>query len=59
MLGLLEPRNTGALLEARTDAQEMGMKIRTYVDAARFLRHTQAALETNEAANSLMLGICG
>ena len=35
------------------------MEIRSYTDAARFLRHTQVALEANEAANSLMLGICG
>ena len=35
------------------------MKIRTYVDAQGFLRNPQVALETKEAANSLMLGICG
>ena len=35
------------------------MKARTYTDVEAFLRHTQAALESNEAANSLMLGICG
>jgi predicted GNAT family acetyltransferase len=36
----------------------MGMKGRTYADAEGFLRNTQAELESNEAANSLMLGIC-
>jgi len=35
------------------------MQAKTYSDAAAFLRHTQAELESNEAANSLMLGICG
>ncbi|MFC2037593.1 GNAT family N-acetyltransferase [Chloroflexota bacterium] len=35
------------------------MKAKTYIDAASFLRDTQADLELNEAANSLMLGICG
>jgi len=37
---------------------EMGMVVRSYVDAERFLRNTQAELESNEAANSLMLGVC-
>jgi len=37
---------------------EMGMKGMTYADAEGFLRNTQAELESNEAANSLMLGIC-
>jgi predicted GNAT family acetyltransferase len=37
---------------------EMGMKGRTYADAESFLRNTQVALESNEAANSLMLGLC-
>jgi len=36
----------------------MGMKVRSYVDAESFLRSTQAELESNEAANSLMLGVC-
>jgi predicted GNAT family acetyltransferase len=36
----------------------MGMKVRTYVDAENFLRNTQVGLESNEAANSLMLGVC-
>lgn len=31
---------------------------RTYVDAESFLRTTQVELESNEAANSLMLGVC-
>jgi len=35
------------------------MKVRTYVDAESFLGDTQGALESKEAANSLMLGICG
>ena len=35
------------------------MKLRTYTDAEHFLRKTQVALEVQEAANSLMLGICG
>jgi predicted GNAT family acetyltransferase len=47
-----------ALLEARTSAPEMGMEVKTYAHAERFLRDTQVALEANEAANSLMLGIC-
>ena len=34
------------------------MKVRTYTGAGAFLRHTRAELEANEAANSLMLGIC-
>ena len=34
------------------------MRIRTYVDAEDFLRNTQLELESNEAANSLMLGVC-
>ena len=34
------------------------MKVRTYPGASGFLRNTQAALESNEAANSLMLGVC-
>ena len=37
---------------------EVGMKVRTYVDAESFLRNTQEELESNEAANSLMLGVC-
>jgi hypothetical protein len=36
----------------------MGMKVRSYVDAESFLRNTQVELESNEAANSLMLGVC-
>ena len=35
------------------------MKVRTYSDAEIFLRNTQVELESNEAANSLMLGVCG
>lgn len=34
------------------------MKVTTYVDAESFLRNTQVALESNEVANSLMLGVC-
>lgn len=34
------------------------MQITTHIDAQAFLNHTQAALESNEAANGLMLGIC-
>jgi len=34
------------------------MKIRTCTGAGAFLRNTRAELEANEAANSLMLGIC-
>ena len=34
------------------------MRVRTFADAEGFLRNTQAELEANEAANSLMLGIC-
>jgi predicted GNAT family acetyltransferase len=47
-----------ALLEARTSAPEMGMEVKTYAYAERFLRDTQVALEAKEAANSLILGIC-
>ena len=36
----------------------MGMKVRTYVDAENFLKNTQVELELNEAANSLLLGVC-
>ena len=35
------------------------MKVKTYIDAEIFLRNTYVELESNEAANSLMLGICG
>jgi predicted GNAT family acetyltransferase len=35
------------------------MRVKTYADPALFLQDTQAELESNEAANSLMLGICG
>lgn len=35
------------------------MEVKTYADAERFLRDTQLALEAKEAANSLILGICG
>jgi hypothetical protein len=35
------------------------MRVRTYTEPELFLRDTQASLESNEAANSLMLGICG
>ena len=35
------------------------MQVTTYTDAKSFLKNTQASLESNEAANSLMLGICG
>jgi predicted GNAT family acetyltransferase/pimeloyl-ACP methyl ester carboxylesterase len=34
------------------------MKLTTYPDAGQFLAATERALESNEAANSLMLGIC-
>lgn len=34
------------------------MHVNTYTDAGSFLEDTQAALELNEAANSLMLGVC-
>lgn len=35
------------------------MNIKTYADAETFLRDTQTALEANEAANGLILGVCG
>lgn len=35
------------------------MQVTTYTDARDFLKDAQASLEANEAANSLMLGICG
>ncbi len=35
------------------------MRVRTYIDAEHFLGDTQRTLEAKEAANSLMLGICG
>jgi predicted GNAT family acetyltransferase len=35
------------------------MKVQTHTDAECFLRNAQVELESNEAANSLMLGICG
>ncbi len=35
------------------------MPIKTYTDASRFLQDTLAALESNEVANGLMLGVCG
>jgi predicted GNAT family acetyltransferase len=35
------------------------MRVTTYTNTEVFLRDTQAALESNEAANSLMLGVCG
>jgi predicted GNAT family acetyltransferase len=34
------------------------MRAKCYADAAAFLEDTQAALEANEPANSLMLGLC-
>jgi hypothetical protein len=34
------------------------MKITSYQDAVSFLKRTQSTLETNEAGNSLILGIC-
>lgn len=34
------------------------MNVRNYIGAERFLNKTQVELELNEAANSLMLGIC-
>ncbi len=34
------------------------MKVWTYTDPGLFLKNTQTELESNEAANSLMLGIC-
>jgi len=36
----------------------MSIRVRTYADAASFLRHARLELESNEAANSLMLGVC-
>jgi predicted GNAT family acetyltransferase len=38
-------------------SQVFNVKVITYPDAQSFLRHTQAQLELNEAANSLMLGV--
>jgi predicted GNAT family acetyltransferase len=35
------------------------MQVRTYTNPKSFYKDTQIALESNEAANSLMLGICG
>jgi len=35
------------------------MKVQDHASAEEFLEHTRSALELNEAANSLMLGICG
>ncbi len=35
------------------------MKTRTYAHVGAFFRQTRADLESNEAANSLMLGLCG
>ena len=35
------------------------VKVEHFVRAERFLEHTRAELESNEAANSLMLGLCG
>jgi predicted GNAT family acetyltransferase len=35
------------------------VKVVTYSDAEQFLQETRVALESNEAANSLMLGLCG
>lgn len=35
------------------------MKVEHFVRAEQFLEHTRAELESNEAANSLMLGLCG
>ena len=34
------------------------MKVRNHTDAETFLRYARAELESNEAANSLMLGVC-
>lgn len=39
-------------------AELEGMDARTYADAATFLADTRAALESNESANNLMLGVC-
>jgi uncharacterized protein len=36
-----------------------GMIINNYTGAENFLQDTQAILESNEAANNLMLGVCG
>ena len=33
--------------------------LKTYTDAKTFLENTRSALESSEAANSLMLGVCG
>ena len=35
------------------------MKAKHFSNVERFLEHTRAELESNEAANSLMLGLCG
>jgi predicted GNAT family acetyltransferase len=35
------------------------VRVHRYVDVERFLEDSRAALESNEAANSLMLGLCG
>jgi hypothetical protein len=37
----------------------MSTRVETYSDAKAFLERTREQLESNEAANSLMLGICG
>jgi predicted GNAT family acetyltransferase len=38
---------------------QVNMRIRTYNDAEAFLGNTREVLESKEAANSLILGICG
>ena len=37
----------------------MDISVRTFTDAEHFLRNAQTELESNEAANGLMLGVCG
>jgi predicted GNAT family acetyltransferase len=39
--------------------EKRNVKVKTYTDPELFLKSTQAELESHEAANSLMLGICG
>jgi hypothetical protein len=36
----------------------MSLHVTTHADAAAFLEHTQTALESNEPANGLILGVC-
>jgi hypothetical protein len=49
----------GAIFSTSKQIQgETRMRVRTCVDAESFLRNTQLELESHEAANSLMLGVC-